>query len=446
MAGKESSSDSTSLIIRGDFMSRNNRNKFSKVLAGIVLCSLIFSLSGCNSSKKTDKKVISVIIEPSFQQMVQEAADYMMEKNPDVKIEIQQLSTREEEREMEIQKLRTQIMAGKGADVYLLNATSDGAAKLPAPLFENPYKTMQSGALASLDKYMEKDSYWEDGTYKKEILLAGQHKDKQYIIPLSCDYSVLATTETERESMQGETLPEWLEQVEGSSDAELKQAFFNLQSISGGSWFEPAVDYENQKVLFDREGWKKFALDFLAFKQKCMETGVDENAGAFSIVKPLEVTGQAGKVQIIPDIMGRKMACVRSFGAVGMSCAHKEEAYQFLMLFLNNDMQSEMEKQDKNSMVQGVIDMEMPVQDSAIVKRLEALGRSVQEVEVTLEEFRTLESAYFPTNVEVFLYSEVEKANSLLYEPETDINNQWEKMLSETAEKAWQDYNTQVSE
>ena len=54
-----------------------------------------------------------------------------------------------------------------------------------AALFTNPYKTMQSGVLASLDKYMKEDSYWEDSTYKKELLEAGQYEKRQYIIPVS---------------------------------------------------------------------------------------------------------------------------------------------------------------------------------------------------------------------------------------------------------------------
>ena len=87
---------------------------------------------------------------------------------------IQRLPDKQEEREIEIQKMRTEIMAGKGPDVYLLDGKQENGEEF-LPLLENPYQTMQSGALAPLDELMEKDSYWKDDTYSDVILKAGQY-------------------------------------------------------------------------------------------------------------------------------------------------------------------------------------------------------------------------------------------------------------------------------
>ena len=75
-------------------------------------------------------------------------------------------------------------------DVYILDTVIENESVSNTALFTNPYKTMQSGALAPLDEYMKEDSYWENSTYKKELLEAGQYEKRQYIIPFSCDYFV----------------------------------------------------------------------------------------------------------------------------------------------------------------------------------------------------------------------------------------------------------------
>src|SRR5699024_10726697 len=142
-------------------------------------------------------------------------ANFMM-KTEEIEIKVKVLPSKEDGRDSEIQKLQTQIMAGKGADVYLLD-TSPDAAEMKTEIFANPYQTMQGGVLAPLDKYMETDSYWEDTTYNEKILNAGQYDGKQYIIPLSCYYYVLSGTK-DIEKITGDTLGEWLEQMEQLDD------------------------------------------------------------------------------------------------------------------------------------------------------------------------------------------------------------------------------------
>ena len=134
---------------------------------------VMFLLGGCSESSGAEKE-LEVLIEPQFRDQVKEAAKYMKEQTPQVSITIRELPADGEERELEIERLRTQIMAGKGPDVYLINSASDGATQMETPLFSNPYKTMQSGALASLDRYMESDSYWKEGAYLEEFLLPGK--------------------------------------------------------------------------------------------------------------------------------------------------------------------------------------------------------------------------------------------------------------------------------
>ena len=105
------------------------------------------------------------------------------EKYDDVEVKIQTLSEEPETRETQIQKLRTQIVAGKGYDVYILNNLRYGSGEPldELPLFDNPYKTMQSGVFSPLNDNMNQDSYWNGTSYFDPLLKAGQYEGKQYI-------------------------------------------------------------------------------------------------------------------------------------------------------------------------------------------------------------------------------------------------------------------------
>lgn len=426
------------------------KTKWRNIVAVVCLFCLLTGMAGCKSSDKANKeskKALTVIAEVMFQQTVEDAADYMREKNPGMEIKIQYLPSNQEEREAEIQKLRTQIMAGDGPDVYLLDSLRGDTAVSPNPLFENPYKTMQSGALASLDRYMKEDAYWEDGTYKKEFLPAGKYEGKQYIIPLSCSYEVLMSENADIESLSDKTLVEWLEEAKQSDKKCLKEVMRG-RNMTAGQWICNAADYEKQEVLFDKQKWKTFYISQLMYRKAEMENfsesnEADETFAAFNRADFIDDSIKA--VELIPDLEGRRQAWVQAFGAVGMSCDDKETAYRFLMLFLNDEIETDKRKQGKDTFLKGCIDMEIPVQESAIKNRWKEKGISDEAVQITLEAFQELEGAYFVTSVEQFLTSSVEEA-SWRYEDPNVALTEWEAKASEFAEKAWNDYKMLIAE
>ena len=56
-------------------------------------------------------------------------------------------------------------------------------------------------------------------------------------------------------------------------------------------------------------------------------------------------------LQVVPDLEGRKMASIQTYGAVGMSSDLKQEAYDFLMLFLNDRSQKDSREHSEGSMI-----------------------------------------------------------------------------------------------
>ena len=166
-----------------------------------------------------------------------------------MEVKIQTLSEEPETRETQIQKLRTQIVAGKGYDVYILNNLRYGSGEPldELPLFDNPYKTMQSGVFSPLNDNMNQDSYWKGTSYFDPLLKAGQYEGKQYILPLSFE-SELFLSNTEGQKSEWENALEWLNTptarkiwIYGDDGA----ASFTCEGV-----YQPAADYEKSFHTF----------------------------------------------------------------------------------------------------------------------------------------------------------------------------------------------------
>lgn len=400
--------------------------------AGILLA----GMGGCEKQKeKQDETVLNVITDPSIQKEVNNIANFMM-KTEEIEIKVKVLPSKEDGRDSEIQKLQTQIMAGKGADVYLLD-TSPDAAEMKTELFANPYQTMQGGVLAPLDKYMETDSYWEDTTYNEKILNAGQYDGKQYIIPLSCYYYVLSGTK-DIEKITGDTLGEWLEQMEQLDDPGLKEAINGSLYLTSGRWFQPAVDYEAQKVLFDKEKWETFTKTYMQFRQEEIPD-VAYDMGEQYQIQPVRsfIGGEEAFAKIIPDLEGRKMASIMTYGAVGMSSDQKEKAYEFLMLFLNDKMKEE-GSENVDQVLSGSAGI--AVEKNEIKNWLS--DRSEATISAVEESFGELDGAYFITDAERAMISNIRETVEWGVEPD----NGWDKTLSDLADQVWKQYEMQVKE
>ena len=113
-----------------------------KGIAVLCICTLTAGLWGCGTEEKSEEeKILRVVADGRLYKKAEAAAGFTEGTNSEIEVEIQQLPEKKEERENEIQKLRTEIMAGKGPDVYLLDGNQENGEEF-LPLLENPYQTM----------------------------------------------------------------------------------------------------------------------------------------------------------------------------------------------------------------------------------------------------------------------------------------------------------------
>lgn len=409
------------------------RKRWGYVLFIPIFLSLM--ACGCQNQKKPEKFTLSILTEQEFESQIKIARNFLAEQSPNMDIEIKTLSTNPSTREIEIQKLITQIMAGKGYDIYLLdNLRYDNTQPTDTmPVIKNPYKAMESGLFAPLDKYMKQDDYWDKSSYNSAFLETGKYDGKQYILPLTFTGELLLSESEWLQKPEADNLIEWLKYAENSEDADLKGIFLHHIFVPK-NWFQPAADYQKEEIRFDKEKWKEFFVS----NTKFFSLNIDQSSNWSQDTSWLSVRDGLKRIEFIPDITGNRVASIQAYGAVGMSCERKEEAYKFLMLFLNHETEL---------LWQGISAQGLPTDPDMYQMFFErTLKVSKETLNMTLKAYQDLNCAYFATDTESYLHEAVKKAFD---EGQWEKTKDWdacEKVGSEIAENARKLYENQVKE
>lgn len=102
------------------------------------------------------------------------------------------------DREAALQRLRTEIMAGTGPDLFLMSTVVNGSGlNIRDALFTFPEKNMEAGLFLPLDEYMENNTRFTDWDKQTQtVMQAGRNSEGQVIIPLTYTFQVLVFPES----------------------------------------------------------------------------------------------------------------------------------------------------------------------------------------------------------------------------------------------------------
>lgn len=437
------------LISKKYKLSTEVKSMKKKWLAALFL-NVILVISGCSAGEMREKKgsqkqgeQLTLVTEKMYEGITKDIVRYYMSQHPGKGVKVTYLPTEPQERETKFQKLRTEMMSGKGADLYVLGNPDEqiDASLRNTQLFTNVSKSMQSGVFASLNEYMEEDAYWKDGDYQKSLLGAGQYEGRQYIIPLACEYYVFASPQ-ENNALQGETLEEWYENALNSDNMQMRDAVVAAVDDMSSRWQQVSVDYETQKVNFDKQTWSSFMKKVLLQE----EQNVQENP---YMLGKMEIAGMLGRTagtggyryQAVPNQFGNKMASITVYGGIGMSSEQKEEAYELLMYFADPELYAK--KQTSYTSI-GVGDF--PVSESGVKNYLNAHYQIYDEtvIQAVLESFRELDSGHFVSQAD---YSFYDLTGGMRLQAERDASPTGvDTLVAKIAEQAEEEYTILVKE
>lgn len=159
--------------------------KGKKIIAG-MLTGMAVVLAGCGSSDdggvKQTNQSLSLCVDESMNHRYEDVFEQYRKTYPDVELNVE---VYEGIILAGVDKINTQIMAGEGPDLLLMQSygTSD------------VYKMMQANAFAPLDAFMEKDSDWDADQYIRAVVETGRYEDRQMAMPLNFYMPIALTTQ-----------------------------------------------------------------------------------------------------------------------------------------------------------------------------------------------------------------------------------------------------------
>lgn len=171
------------------------------------------------------------------------------------------------EREIAMDRIRTEIMSGEGPDLFIVKCRNPFINE--PLLFEIPEKAMELGFFLPLDEYMENAEYAEWDKFTQPIMEAGRNKEGQQLVPLA--YKLPAAMYREEDVAHTPTDMTWeeLKNEEALQDA-VQRLGAGLPPT--GPWDGPydfpihyllgvLADYQNEELMFTEEELLRYATE-----------------------------------------------------------------------------------------------------------------------------------------------------------------------------------------
>lgn len=275
------------------------------------------------------------------------------------KIQFEMVPQEEASRKTKLQRLRTEIMAGSGPDVFIVQTTwgwspDEFINHYEEAIFSYPEKSMDVGLFLPLDEYMEKNTRFTDWDAQTQaVLRAGRSDEGQVVIPMTyyipffvypkAEVNIPYTKElTRREILDDpETakLGAALYTAIGRTYNESTEVFPDAIRDSFGKY----ADYQNEELLFTED--ELYAIANEAFK---LREVMDANEWPPNYSEYMGDMGSllwelrtSTEMQFVPryNIDGGITARVTNFMAINRNTKFPEEAYSVIDYLMQEDMQ-----------------------------------------------------------------------------------------------------------
>lgn len=397
-----------------------NKKGIGKGIKGIAALCLLLGIAlpfftGCSGQNATGKRQLWVVTEKSTWSRMNgqlHALEQAYEKeHTDVDIRVEFLPTQQQERDVYLQQLRTEILQGGGPDCYLLPTDNALILDEPTPytyveaepLFSDVDLAMGNGLFYDIAKFYDKDDTLGKESLNSSVMAAGVVDGKRYVLPLRYDLPVIyarqdALVEAGIDpAVLEEDILTIMEAILESGDAVLAAGAL-CDSFSAFSDF---VDYKTGNVLIEEAALVRYmeayqdlvalagSQDTVALSKLDISTYISdsynriimsvENAEDIKIVDgeiiyenakekfytyyPLWIgnmqdalaygpVNQHGNMDMIirpvRAVGGDVVATVTYYGAVGSGCEDPALAYDFLRQFLLETSQWEENRPVRN--------------------------------------------------------------------------------------------------
>lgn len=373
-----------------------------------LLISMLLLLSSCAHDTDAEERTLWIVTEESritdgMNWQTQQIMKAFKKANPEVTVTLEILPNEKDhaqERSVRLEQIRTDTLAGKGPDVYLIpNETI-----MNDPLFKDVQQAMHNGVFADIGTYYDADTDLGKEDLVTEVMDGGVVNGARYVLPLRYTYPVLYT---DRQIMQAAGLD--LE----TAASDFNSLFNALLSTSEQQWhctpassaatgyapfLPPMIDYASGKVLINEAqmsdllrkyqgkadtvatsfGMSSYISKGTFFtEQQPIDIGWLHNAVTLSAISKTENQDLVAIPVRAAD--GDLVACVSYYAAVGNGCSNPELAYEFVREFLTEDVQFEQERLELSKYSAQTIATGLPVRSKGKTDELWTMYKKINK-------------------------------------------------------------------
>ena len=302
-----------------------------------ILCFMFASLIFTSCRKDGEEKRLTICTEESLLYDVEEVVRYFKDsQETPVDIQISYIPSKQEDRASICKKWRTELMAGKGADLYIMKdygISRNISVSEEEILLADPNKLLTSGVFLDLSEYIGEDEDFQ--SCFAPVMEAGAVNGRQYIVPFTFNVTLLRSPDGKGSLTYRDCTDPLTDLLESGKLGALSAAdlLFYVKDRIGSSF-----DYQKGKVMFSPEDVSQVLEYAVDEAQKGIKEGSYEVVSIQNDRYPyasLDLEMERPEYQYLPfpTLDGRVSATVLSYGAIGRTCKNPELAYEFLKIF-----------------------------------------------------------------------------------------------------------------
>lgn len=299
------------------------------------------------SSTAQEGDPVVLCIEDSFEQDAYELENYLKATGVETEYEFLVLPNNTEDRETELTRLRTEIMAGEGPDAFILDATvpgtvTDSGEPLEA-LFPNVEKSMYSHLFLDLEDMAQSSEIIDLESCNQTVMDVGVTEDGRFLLPLTYTFSglILDPSILNDPAYVFTTLDELLQSDEEALKGIMAWGTFRLFPDCLGL----LADYTGQNLLVTQDSLQQAieqADAFSAFQDEAYSQSPALYQGGRTIganhLMSLAREDMEYAVLPIPNPQGGVTVAVTFYAAINANAAHPQEAFDFIELLYSEEL------------------------------------------------------------------------------------------------------------
>lgn len=352
-----------------------------KKLISIFLCIILFctTISACNEATNTDSteditdKPLRICVDfgdtspklVSAEQAVQSTVDTFElyhkagQGGPEA-IETEIIPSSGAARSTALTRIRTEIMAGEGPDVFV-SVCPDLTTSAPG-LFPFVEKAMAAGYFLPLDDYLEKKAQFIEWNKLEAVIMeSGRYDGQQMLLPMAFDLPITYYLQEEADGFEGTTTwDDMISAAEPALAAAVEPVFLG-DSYYGDFWlsavFGDYIDYESDKLLISEEELLRRVAEAknaranknISKAPKHYSQTVSKHTFGIGYIKERHTPPHTKGIGYLDDVTmipiyntdGGTTACIRAYCAINRNTVQPNNAFFVVDYLLSEGMQRE---------------------------------------------------------------------------------------------------------